>query len=669
MALYVGTNYHPHDWDRERFLVDIDLMKAAGLGMVRLGHLAWDSFEPDEGVYTFEWFDEVMDLFAEAGIKVVLDISMRPAPVWVHKLCPGCDIVSKSGNRQSSIRRYMEDVADPAYQHYALRFAEIMVNRYKEHPALYAFALCNELGAGMISFSEYARRRFINWLKKKYGTLDELNRAWATRRWCRRLTSFEDVAFPENELAKGAPEAWLDMRRFHSDGIIDFLIKLSSLVKRLAPGLPYSTNLYPDAASLGYDYLKRCDEFMDYPGMGCYPGYDPFAEWHHYFMFVARHDTNELNKPLWFLEFQTGTAGIFCGPKGFMRMQMMLGLLNRGQMFLGWTWRTMRAGEEQYYHGILGHDGYPTHNYTELKQIAADMKKLENYGFPYVPMPEVGVAFSQDSEWIARYHRDHFRQKYMDNILEVERVFYAKNLEYNLVNLRNLKNEYKLLVIPGHIILEASASKTVREFVEKGGTVIMTGYSATADENAQAFLEPKPGTLSDVFGVRVSAFYRTDIEGFFNRDAVTRMHNGKKRELLKITGFNEEFYADIDYYEELVLGTARPYAMFADKDMCAVSVNDYGKGRAYYVAAESDEKILGMLIDEIAPQAGVTMGLKLPDGVQGKKIAEGQYFFVNTNNKEEMIVLPKDGKGVLSEKFYEKELCLKPYDCELVVCE
>lgn len=669
MALYVGANYHPHDWEEERWPVDIDLMKTAGFNMVRVGHLAWDSFEPDEGVYTFEWFDKVMDLFAKADIKVVLDVSMRPAPVWVHDLCPGCGIVSKSGNKQDSIRRYMEDVADPAYQHYALRFAEVLVNRYKNHPALHSFGLCNELGAGMMSFSEYARKRFINWLKKKYVTIEELNRAWATKRWCRRLRSFDDVVFPENEIAKGAPEPWLDMRRFHSDGIIDFVTKLSMVVKTLAPHLPYSTNLYPDAASLGYDYLKKPEEFMDYPGMGCYPGYDPTSEWHQYFMFVAKHDVNELNKPLWFLEFQTGTEGICCGPKGFMRMQMMLGLLNRGQMFLGWTWRTMYAGEEQYYFGILGHDGYPTHNYTEYKQIAADMKKLESYGFPYVPMPEVGVAFSQESEWINRYHRGHFRQKYMDNILEVQRAFYAMNLEYNIVNIRNLKNSYKLLVVPGHIILEPSASKTIREFVAEGGTVIMTGYSASADENAQAFRVPKPGTLADVFGVRVAAFYRTDIEGFFEEDAVTRMHNGKARELLKVSGLGEEFYADIDYYEELELGEAKPYAMFADKDMCAVSVNEYGKGKAYYVAAETNEKMLGMLVEKIAPEAGVQMGLKLPLGVQGRRIAEGQYFYVNTNNREEIITLPARGKGVLSGLVCEKELRLKPYDCELMVCD
>ena len=218
MSLYVGANYHPHDWPEERWPEDIRLMKEAGFTTVRLGHLCWDSYEPEEGVYTFEWFDRVMDLFQEAGIQVMLDVSMRPAPVWVHKLCPGCDIYGKSGTKQESLRRYMEDIADEAYQFYALRFAKTIVSRYKDHPALFAFGLCNEIGDGYISHSEYARRRFVQWLRHKYKTVDNLNRAWAGQRWSRKLTSFADAVIPENDLAVGPPEAWLDMRRFFPTG-------------------------------------------------------------------------------------------------------------------------------------------------------------------------------------------------------------------------------------------------------------------------------------------------------------------------------------------------------------------------------------------------------------------------------------------------------------------
>ena len=80
--LYVGVNYHPHD-DKNPVKIkhDIQLMKDAGFKVVRMGHLAWDSYEPSEGKFDFEWFDNVMYMTSEAGIKVILDIAIRPAPI------------------------------------------------------------------------------------------------------------------------------------------------------------------------------------------------------------------------------------------------------------------------------------------------------------------------------------------------------------------------------------------------------------------------------------------------------------------------------------------------------------------------------------------------------------------------------------------------------------
>ena len=52
-----------------------------------------------------------------------------------------------------------------------------------------------------MSYSEADRQRFIAWLKNKYGTVESLNRAWATQRWSRRLNRFDDVDLP---LKRGA---------------------------------------------------------------------------------------------------------------------------------------------------------------------------------------------------------------------------------------------------------------------------------------------------------------------------------------------------------------------------------------------------------------------------------------------------------------------------------
>ena len=56
-GLFVSVNYHPHDSNPEAWTRDIHMMQQAGFRVVRLGHLAWDSYEPKDGQFNFTWFD------------------------------------------------------------------------------------------------------------------------------------------------------------------------------------------------------------------------------------------------------------------------------------------------------------------------------------------------------------------------------------------------------------------------------------------------------------------------------------------------------------------------------------------------------------------------------------------------------------------------------------
>ena len=265
------------------------------------------------------------------------------------------------------------------------------------------------------------------------------------------------------------------------------------------------------------------------------------------------------------------------------------------------------------------------------------------------------------------YHPEQFRQSYIDNIIEVQKVFFENQLEYNFVNLRNVKNAYKLLIVPGHILMDDAATNTIREFVKNGGTVIMTAYSGMVDETGTAYQIPHPGNLSDVFGIRVASFYRTNMPCFYSEDAQIISNQGKEREWMRVVAEDIEIMLDIDYYEQLELMCAQSVATFADKEMCAISVNHYGKGTAYYVAAESNASLLKWLIELVTNELQIGPQLTLPKGVQGRKIAENQYFYVNMNRYKVEFALPVGGMGVLTEKEYQDHICLEGYQCELII--
>src|ERR1022692_2866440 len=70
--LYIGACYQPVDRSPEQIDSDIAVMKNAGFNVVRMGDLSWDSFEPSQGKFTFEWFDKIMDKMQSNGIRVIL---------------------------------------------------------------------------------------------------------------------------------------------------------------------------------------------------------------------------------------------------------------------------------------------------------------------------------------------------------------------------------------------------------------------------------------------------------------------------------------------------------------------------------------------------------------------------------------------------------------------
>lgn len=372
--MYIGTNYHPHDWPETRWEQDLRLMKEAGFNVVRLGHLCWDSFEPEDSVYDFAWMDRVMDLCHDLGIGVFLDIPTRPAPVWLHKKYPSIDIVNPSGVRQNALTRYMEDVGDPDFQRYALRLAKKMALRYQDHPALLSFGLCNELGAGFLSFSDTALKRYREWAKDRYVTIQALNHAWAGQRLSRKIGSFEDIDFPVDADVKGSPERYLDMRRFFSDEMISYIRTLRDTVRCAAPKVPISTNHWAENPAAGFDYNKAYESLVDFSGQGFYPGINPEDENGIIgACFCMDHRMAEFTVPNWNLEFQTGSFGGYAAPRGAMRMYAFLTFAYGSQAVLAWTWRSMLGGEEQYLFGLLDHDGEPGFKYYEMKQIAADV--------------------------------------------------------------------------------------------------------------------------------------------------------------------------------------------------------------------------------------------------------------------------------------------------------
>lgn len=653
-ALFVGANYHPHDDRRiEKIKEDIRLMKEAGFTCVRMGHLAWDSYEPADGRFDFAWFDEVMDLMNQAGIKVILDIAIRPAPIWLHQKYPSVDVVDSNGNQLYPNHRYMDDVGDPNYQKYALRFANTLTKRYGKHPALLAFGIDNESGDGPISYSESVRLRFVKWLKARYQTVDQLNKAWASQRWSRRIGQFELVGLPVSGSVDGAPERMLDFRRFMSDEVNGILFKVLDVVRTNAPNALTNTNAWYYSPLKYFDYAPIAySGKMTNEGCGFYPGNSLVTNWGVMnALFGISRIQFESDKPFWCSEFTTMTA-----VPGSIRKSAYATLMYGNQMICGWTWQSMHGGEEQYLQGMLDWDGTPNRKYDEYRQIASEFKKIEKY-FPYKLKAEVGLAFSFQSQMASKY----FPVQHENQVQACWDICYWRNMDCRVVDPKYSSLDYKILFIPGLAVMDELTANKIREYVKNGGTVIMTSNSAMVDTTGQVFDTPLPGRLGDVFGVRLGGYEETDAMNELSR-------KGCKGKKLEVTYKGKLVDVESARYDVVDPKGAEAIAQITslNKDYPIITANKYGKGKAIYVGLPANGNLLGGLFDDLIAELGVRKGPIVPSGVMARQIDDKHFLYLNVSGEAREIKMSGKSKSLLFDKDYTGNIILAPYEPEFI---
>ena len=653
-VLYVGANYHPHDdKNPEKIKKDIELMKAAGLNVVRLGHLAWDSYEPSDGKFDFDWFDTVMNMMDKSGIKVILDIAIRPAPIWLHHKYPSIDITDANGDVQYPNHRYMEDIGDPMYQKYALRFADTLTKRYGKHPALLAFGIDNESGDGRISYSETARQRFISWLKNKYSNLENLNKAWATQRWSRRINQFEEIGFPVATHPTDVPERMLDFRRFVSDEINQLLFKVIDKVNTNAPNALVNTNAWYYSPMKYFDYSQIAySGKMTREGCGFYPGLSLITNGGVMnALFGISRIQFESTNPFWCTEFTTMTA-----VPNSIRKSAYASLMYGNQMVCGWTWQSMHSGEEQYLEGMIDWDGIPNRKYDEYKKIATEFKKIEKF-FPYKPQAEVGLAFSFPSQIASSY----FPEQHDNQLQACFDLFYLRNMDARIIEISRSSLNYKLLIVPGVAVMDEATATKIRDFVKNGGTVIMTSNSAIVDETGRVFASTHPGRLNDVFGIRVGSYEETEALNEISR----KSYKGKKLEFNykgKAIDTESSRFDIIEPKGAEIIGSLTSL----DKDYPIMTSNKYGKGRAIYVGLPANGDVLNPLLDELISELSIKKGPDVPSGVMARQIDKSHFLYLNVSGESKEIQMKGNSRSILFDKDYNGNFTIAPYEPELI---
>src|SRR5438034_8463601 len=87
-TILYGVAYYPEYMPYDRLDKDIEMMRKAGITVVRVGESTWSSWEPRDGDFQFAWMQRVLDRLHQAGIKAILGTPTYSIPTWLYKKYP-----------------------------------------------------------------------------------------------------------------------------------------------------------------------------------------------------------------------------------------------------------------------------------------------------------------------------------------------------------------------------------------------------------------------------------------------------------------------------------------------------------------------------------------------------------------------------------------------------
>src|SRR5882757_1156710 len=117
-SLYYGVAYYYEYEPYERLDKDVQLMKEAGINVVRVAESTWSTMEPRDGVFDFSKLDRVLAAMHRAGIRVIVGTPTYAFPPWLAREHPEVLAVTADGRNRYGSRQNM-DITSPVFRFYA----------------------------------------------------------------------------------------------------------------------------------------------------------------------------------------------------------------------------------------------------------------------------------------------------------------------------------------------------------------------------------------------------------------------------------------------------------------------------------------------------------------------------------------------------------------------
>ena len=648
-----GGDYNPDQWlDNPEVLEDdIKLMKQAGVNVVTLGVFSWTSLEPEEGVYTFEWLDDIMDKLYENGIYVILATPSGARPPWMARKYPEVMRTGEDRVRMLYGGRENHCESSEVWRAKVKEIDEKLGERYAKHPALIMWHLSNEMYGRC--YCDKCAANFRIWLQKKYGTIEQLNKQYWSAFWSHKYTSFDEIEPPSKHGEMQMHGLVIDYHRFYSDLQISFVEMEKEAVKKYNPDIPVTTNMFHLNCGINYDKLAKSLDVMSwdsYPRWHCQK--DKSTEWENAvgagFTFDYVRAFNQ--RPFYLMESVPSVPSQFefCKvkrPKLHM-LSAMQTLAHGADSVQYFQWRKSNGAIEKFHGSVIDHNGSAdTRVFRDVCEVGAKLQEL-SYMKGTDTKAEVAVIYDYDN--IQALNAQVGLRKDKSFWEKLSQIHYEALLK-SYVNVDVISadadfSQYKVITAPGLYMFKPQTAEKIRRFVEAGGSFVLTYYSGLVNENDLCFsgtlANPvfAPYSLNDVFGIKVK-----ETDGLCDDEYNEIAYNGQSYKALTC--------CDLLEVEDATSLAEYSHDFYAG--MSAVTKKRFGKGNAYYVTCHTENDFLRALYEDVLEDAGVSKIIDV-DYVKDVMVRErGGHIFVMNFSTEERVIKVHDEDIVLGGYGYE----------------
>jgi len=655
-TILYGAAYYPEYMPYDRLDADVELMRRAGLNVVRVGESTWSSWEPRDGEFQFDWMERVLDRLQRAGINVILGTPTYSIPTWLYRRYPDV-LVTHNGTApplgdpysptypSSSPPGYYGprqnyDLLNPNLRRHAERVIRRIVGHFKDHPAVIGYQIDNETSPNGVA-TPYTNAAFVERLKRKYQTPATINRIWGLAYWGQLVDEWDHLPTREGILNPGYKLEW---QNFQRDVVTDYLAWQSAIVNQ----------------------YKRPDQFIttDFSG-GVHTDLDQWA--------IARNlDVVAVNpyfetqdrlsaRDIWltgdlvrslkgtnYLVTETNAQTIGWDSRtqyppypGQLRLAAYAHVAAGANMVAYWHWSSLHYGQETYWKGVLSHDLEPNRAYEEVSRLAGEFKRIGPELVNLSNAPGVAILFSADSANAIAYMPFSDRADYMTVLRQMYDAVYALNVVPDFVPAdRSELARYKVVLVPPLYSASDDVLQRLSDYVKGGGHVVMAFKSGFTDQYSTVRHVTAPGPLRTAAGFHYQEF--TSLAA-------------PRRLIPDAYGVGDKSEGS-EWQEFLLLDSAEAIAWFDHPywHYPAITRNKYGAGTLTYQATMVTPALQREIVRDVLKRAGLTgADQDLPEEVKvrhGRNSAGKQlhYYFNFSNRQQSISYSSPDGADLLT---------------------